>query len=276
MEGVAALDAAKRQPLTACFIYTSALRTGAGGVSRVYLDDLKTRTFGLVAEDVEELSVSPCAVMIASLTPSGPGPLADAVKPLHRNGTASRIEGNSHKFFCAPVLEVLGKPCLPSGDADKGPRARTGAFGLQLAPKSPVVFLPGLEMLGLKEVRVVSGRSDSQVAAACIHAEDAACLQLRLLANDRNVKFVTISLAAAFVDKLRCLDRPVGRLKVVALKISTAGGELLSPIYRGDRDDTLDWIEPEVSPTSTAFEIKAQLLEAGGSSDRRLVDFIAL
>jgi hypothetical protein len=198
MKGVAALDAAKRQPLTACFVYTSALRSGAGGVGRVYLDDLKTRSLGLVAEDVEELSVSPCAVMIASLTPSSPGPLADAVKPLHRDGTASRFEGNSHKLFCAPVLEALGKPCLPSGDADKGPRARTGAFGLQLAPKSPIVFLPGLEMLGLKmlglkEVRVVSGRSDSQVAAACIHAEDAACLRLRLLANYTNVKLVAIS-----------------------------------------------------------------------------------
>ena len=51
------------------------------------------------------------------------------------------------------------------------------------------------------------------------------------------MKLVAQSFTAALVDDLRGLDLPIGRLKVAALKVSAAIGELLVALYGGDRDD---------------------------------------
>src|SRR4051812_23643455 len=80
VKGVAALCAAKRQTLPGSLIHAPALATGAGSVGGVNLDDFETYSFGLVAEDVKELSISPCTMVVASLSPSSSGPPPNTVK----------------------------------------------------------------------------------------------------------------------------------------------------------------------------------------------------
>jgi hypothetical protein len=42
------------------------------------------------------------------------------------------------------------------------------------------------------------------------------------------VKLIAVSLAAALVDELRGLDRPLRRLKIAALEVSATIGEFLA------------------------------------------------
>ena len=263
VKAVTALLAAKVQPIAVGFLHATAFRASTGGVSRIDLNHLDARSLGFVAQYVEEPPVSPRRVVVASLLPSSPGPLAYAVKPLNSDGTASALNGNPHKLLCSLMLEVACKPCLPSRHADKGTRGGAGAFRLQLAPKSAQVLLFGLEVSSGEEVCVLAGGSDSQIPSASIHAENAAGLALRCLSDYLHVKLVAPPLLTPLLDELRSLYLPLWRLKIAALELAAAVGELLPTIHGRDRDDALLGIEPEVSATCAPLEIHSACRELG-------------
>ena len=209
MERASTLSTDEQQSFTTRLIHAPTTRARPRRVGGVDLDDLQPSALGLVAQDIEELGVGPRAVMVASLFASCPRPLANTVKPLHRDSTVLGVESKPHKLFGRAMLHVLNKPCFPSGHPDEGPRGRTSAFGLQPAPDPPEMLFAGFQVPCGEERSVVSGGGDGEVAPPCVDTENVTRPLLLLIAYCRNVMLVAPSFAAAPVDLLRGLNRPL-------------------------------------------------------------------